>query len=52
MDGTVWIVKRPFVQLASIHAFFRHDEWTKQVPLAFILMADKSTQDYEEVGIS
>ena len=39
VDGTFKIVKAPFTQLWSIHAFVRHGTVAKQIPLVFILMS-------------
>jgi hypothetical protein len=39
MDATFKIVKDPFQQLFSIHAFVRSDDDVKQVPLLFALMS-------------
>ena len=49
MDGTFNIVKKPFVQLYSIHVFVRHDDNIKQVPVAFFIMSGRSKRDYKVV---
>jgi len=49
MDGTFKVVKAPFVQLFSIHAFTRKNGEIKQVPLCFFIMSSKRTCDYEAV---
>ncbi|KAI0210721.1 hypothetical protein LSAT2_004466 [Lamellibrachia satsuma] len=38
------VVKKPFVQLFSIHAFLREDDAMTQVPLVFILMSRRKTK--------
>ncbi|KAK4300653.1 hypothetical protein Pmani_027157 [Petrolisthes manimaculis] len=49
MDGTFRLVKAPFTQLYSIHAFIRSEHSTKQFPLAFIIMSGKKEADYKAV---
>jgi hypothetical protein len=48
MDGTFKLVKKPFTQMFSIHAFVKGDDETaKQVPL--VLMSGKGRKDYVAV---
>ena len=46
IDGTFKVVRDPFVQLFSLHAFVRRDACEKQVPLAFIVMSRRTAPDY------
>ena len=46
IDGTFKVMREPFVQLFSLHAFVRRDACEKQVPLAFIVMSRRTAPDY------
>lgn len=49
-DGTFGLVRRPFYQLYSIHAFIvNEDNLREQAPLAFIIMSAKTKSQYKEV---
>ena len=49
IDGTFRVVRAPFTQLLSIHAFIKDGDVAKQLPLVYVLMSGKRKNDYKAV---
>ena len=49
IDATFKVVKAPFTQLLSIHAFIKQGDCTKKVPLLYALMLGMRAQDYKAI---
>lgn len=49
IDGTFHVIRRPFQQLLSIHAFVKRGGKMKHIPLCFILMSQRRKRDYRAV---
>ena len=49
VDGTFKVVREPFTQLWSIHAFVSNGLETKQLPFVYVVMSGKRIPDYVAV---
>jgi len=49
VDVTFKLVRHPFKQLLTANAFVQFGEYAKQVPIMFVLMANKKEKDYKKV---
>ena len=49
MNGTFRVVKLPFTQLYSIHAFAKRSHSGKQMPLLVVLMSGRKAKDYRAI---
>ncbi len=43
------IIRKPFQQLFSLHAFLEHEKHSKQVPLVNVCMSGRTQEDYVAV---
>ena len=50
LDGTFKVIREPFIQLFSIHAFVQKQDCMKQVPLAFVMISKRCKIDYVAVS--
>ena len=49
VDATFKLCHQPFSQLLTVNLFIKADDYTKQVPLVFVLMLGKKKLDYRGV---
>ena len=49
LDGTFKVVREPFTQLWSVHAFVASGQDTKQLPFLYVLMSSRRTVDYKAI---
>ncbi|KAK3719185.1 hypothetical protein QZH41_020418 [Actinostola sp. cb2023] len=49
VDATFKLCREPFKQLFTINAFVRHEDYSKQVPLVYIIMSGRKKRHYVQV---
>jgi len=52
LDRIFKLVRHPFKQLLTVISFIQSWEYAKQVPLVFVLMANKKEKDYKKMLVT
>ena len=49
IDGTFKIIRQPFYQLVSLHAYVKYGHRRRSMPLGYIIMSGKTQADYIDI---